>query len=431
MPPAPAAPEAGNAAPDTPGDRSVCFVRGWKVFGPGRHKGELYAPARCLTVPANFDRLRGVVTPTVKIGHDRSQRLAKSLGFPNQGVVAACRPLPGGCYEIDLANVPAEVGAQANAGFINSGSVELKSAVPDPRDPAKRLPGDVLVAVALLGEEQPALPGFEIPAAVYADGTPVPKATSAAAWLAAMADVVTTMAAESRDAADDPTTVICFSEMSPMTRDQIIQALMGKGIDVAADPDLAAKSDAELKTLLDAVGTSGFSAGMKKMFGADAGADVAAKKDPAGDQPPAYFAAFADECKKMFGDLTQRVGAMEADKTTAQDAAAKEKDAAFSAEVVRAVEDACRRGTIQPWQKAAFVAHGKTQDRTQTFSDGPDKGKTAYAAWRDKILSGAPDKMFSDAVADGPGRVGGISPAYAELLAHVPEGAAIAKKYAG
>jgi hypothetical protein len=400
MPPAPATAEAGNAAPDTPGVPATCEVRDWPIFGPGHHKGELYTPERCRRMAANFARLRGVLVPTVKIGHDRHQRLAKSLGFVNAGRFAGVTCDAGGTIRLTLTGIPTRVGAQVNAGWLNSGSVELKSAVPDPADPAKKIPGDVIVGVALLGEEQPALPGYAAPRAVFADGAEVPPAEDADDWLTAMADVVTTMAAESRADADDPTTVICFSEMSPMTRDQIIQALMGKGIDVAADPELAAKGDAELKTLLDAVGTSGFSAGMKKMFAA--GPDVAAKKEPDGDETPAYFSAFADECKKMFADLTGRVGAIEADKTMSQDAAAKEKDAEFSAEVVRTVEGAARKGVIQPWQKAAFVAHGKTQDRTKTFSDGPDKGKTEFAAWRDKLLSGATDKMFSDAVADGP-----------------------------
>lgn len=209
-------PRASDGLPAT------CEVRDWVVFGPGVHKGALYTPEMNNRVAPNFERLREHLTPNAKIGHDKQQRLAKSLGFLSVGQVVAVRSAGNGYFALTVKNVPTAVGAEINAGRLNSGSVELLPRIADPERPDRDIEGPVLTGVAFLGEEQPAVKGFDPPRAVFADGTPVPPSADPAPWLAAMADVTVRMAA---GAADDPPKfswfgrsytahTICFSEMN-------------------------------------------------------------------------------------------------------------------------------------------------------------------------------------------------------------------------
>src|SRR5262245_16823454 len=149
--------------------QDTCEVRDFLIFGPGYHKGELYGADRCERVPANFELLKDFLTPSVKLGHDVQQRLAKSLGFLNLGTVSEVKPRPDvgrGYFSVTAKGIPVEVGAEINAGRLNSGSVEL---VPRLMHPAtmKEVEGPILTAFAFLGEEQPAVKGFPRPQAVF------------------------------------------------------------------------------------------------------------------------------------------------------------------------------------------------------------------------------------------------------------------------
>ena len=180
------------------------------MFGPGFWKGDLYTPQRNEQVVRNYARLATKLRHTVpfaKLGHDKQQRFALSLGFTNVGSVTRCDGVPGypGYFEIDVDNVPTEVGGEINAGRLCGGSVELKSHERDPEDASKEVPGDVLTGISFLGEEQPAVRSFppelrarSVPRATFADGAPVPANPSPARWLEAMADVTRQMAAEYR-----------------------------------------------------------------------------------------------------------------------------------------------------------------------------------------------------------------------------------------
>lgn len=398
---------------DRPSDSTwtSCEVRDWVVFGPGYHKGELYSPDRVRRIADNFARLKGHLTPVVKIGHDRQQRLAQSLGFPNCGRVSAVRLLGDDTIALTLVGVPVAVGGEISAGRLNSGSVELVPHIADPDDPARTVDGPVLIAVAFLGEEQPALKGFGPPCAVYPDGSPVPPAADASPWLAAMAEVAREPARQTLlfRGREYPTTTICFSEMTAM-RDRILAELKAKGVPVD-DPDIANKSDAELQELLDSINTSGYSAAMRKMYAANP-ADTdgtpppppggpggpGQKKGPAagasGDQPK-WFRQFADDCNRRLGALEKAYG-------DARKHADDATDQAFSERVERAVDDAVTRGVLQPWQRTAFVAYGKTLGRSRTYSDGPYRGRTEFDVWVAGLAAGRPTSLFADAVADNP-----------------------------
>jgi len=204
-------PAATADPPDTAALPATCEIRNWVIFGPGLHKDDLYTPARCRQVVANFAAYSatGHTVPRAALGHDQQQRFARSLGFPSVGRVARCALVPGyeaqGVFEIDVAGVPTEVGGEVGAGRLAGGSVELKSHQKNPADPSTEIPGDLLTGVALLGEEQPAVRNFppELrertrPRATFADGSPVPPNPSPARWLEAMAEVTRAMAAEFR-----------------------------------------------------------------------------------------------------------------------------------------------------------------------------------------------------------------------------------------
>lgn len=230
------------------GPAGTCSIKGLVAFGPGTHKGELYSVERSARVPENFKLLPGTV-PAAKLGHDVQQRFARSLGFPNVGTVTRCGAVPGypGVWEVDVSNVPAEVGAQWNAGFLKSASVELSPEVRHPDDPAKKV-GPVLTGISLLGEEQPAVRNFPPELrrratsagarAAYADGSEVPPAASPGRWLDAMADVTRAMAQEFAAEFDAARNVlrlrdreftaatVCFSDFQP---------------EAAMDPELEAK----------------------------------------------------------------------------------------------------------------------------------------------------------------------------------------------
>lgn len=199
--PAPASDAAATNVSTLP---PTCSIKGLVAFGPGVFKGEIYTPARCRQITANFQKYRDRTPALARIGHDKQQRFSKSLGFPNVGRVSRCEPIgDSGCFDVDIDAVPTEVGGEVNAGRLCGSSVELKSHERDPDDPAREIPGDILTGIALLGEEQqcvrnwpPELRAKAKPVATFADGTLVPANPNPARWLNAMADVTAQMAAE-------------------------------------------------------------------------------------------------------------------------------------------------------------------------------------------------------------------------------------------
>jgi hypothetical protein len=206
---------------------------------PGYWKGNLWSAADVKRMAANYAYLKSHLTPVAKLGHSVDQelqkRLQESLGFPNLGRVSNAGLNPDSSFWLSLIGIPVEVGAQINAGRINSGSVDLEMQAPDPNNPAKSIPGPILTAISLLGEEQPAVkdPRLAMPRAVYADGSEVPPATSSAKWLDAMAEVALTYAAShsgnrrphARTARTAHRYSLCFSDYRPAVQTWELLAL--------------------------------------------------------------------------------------------------------------------------------------------------------------------------------------------------------------
>lgn len=449
MPPIqpPAAP-APAALPPT------CSIKGLVAFGPGWHKGELYTPQRCDQVPVNFAATGGRPTPLAKIGHDKQQRFARSLGFPNVGVVTRCVPVGGGCFEVDIENVPTEVGGKVSAGRLRGASVELKAKQRDPNDPARELPGDVLTGISLLGEEQPCVANWPehlraraVPKATFADGTPVPANHEISRWLDLAAGVSDDIAAEQgaefsadrrrvrikgREYAAD---TLCFSDFDP-------------------NPD-APTMTPEQEAALQAAGFTPEQIAAMKAALPQAGATVAA----AGTVPPVAGASMADLCKKfaddpgatpeqkmmsaMYSDFSKkfadmeakgaedkkRIGELQASAEASQKKDAEAQTAAFSAHYepkLKAIERKVAPVIIEKSIRPAL----KDLADSKAFSAETDRYKAAdellgrYAALPD-------DPKLVTAARPDPKNGRPLPAGYEQVLGFLPEGAAIKKAYAG
>lgn len=432
----------------TPSLPAVCRVRGWRVFGPGYHKGTLYTPDDCKRLAANYARLREVLPPSAKLGHDSQQRLKKSLGFLNLGTVVGVEADPHGNVSIDVDGVPTAVGAEGNAGRLNSGSVELLPKFADPDDPAREIPGPVLTGVAFLGEEQPAVKGFPPPVFEFEDGTPVPPSLDPAPWLAAQAEVA--RAALNDPPAAPPTvsvggrqytaTVICFSEMSPMNPEELKAKLEAAGL----PPDVVAKC-------LDACGAGG-AGGDAAAAGGAGGTDAAGGKmgdlvvkhedddkggkpdfmgmcqkyaaDPAATPEQKLFAALAkkfseenDTLKKEMSALTKRFGAVEAAAADEQKKKDEAQMAAFSDQVERACKPLARKVSPDQIQKVV-KPHAMGILTSKAFSAEADRVK-AFSDFFDGWAALPDNPLLADVIDDGKPRGFQQTPEAAQMLKHL------------
>ncbi|AMV24580.1 hypothetical protein VT84_09305 [Gemmata sp. SH-PL17] len=390
--PAPA-PDAATATPTMPATcaaalPATCAIRGLVAFGPGYHKNELYSPQRCDQIAANYAATGGRPIPLAKIGHDKQQRYAQSLGFPNVGMVTKCVPVGGGCFAVDIDNVPTEIGAKVNAGLLRGSSVELKSHQRDPKDPARELPGDVLTGISLLGEEQPAVQNWPehlrakaVPRATFADGSEVPPNHDVARWLNLAAEVSDDIAAEQGgEFSADRRTVrirgrsyaantLCFSDFD-------------------SNPDPGPTMTPEQEAALQAAGfTPEQIAAMKAALPAGGGA--AAVPSPPATNPtmsdanamPPWAKEMSDCVKKMSSEVDEvkkRQGEFAAFADAQQKQTTEAQMAAFSDQVNRAclalskkVEPKLMESVVKP--TAMNILTAKTfsaeTDRVKAFND--------------------------------------------------------------
>ena len=375
-------------------------VLGWKVFAPGYWKKEFFSPARVARIVENYRTLKALnpdYAPRAKLGHDKEQRLARSLGLPNAGRVTDLRPTPDGGFEIDVRGIPRTAlvsDADGNptafdihkafaGGQYDSGSVEITPGVRHPERPTEEL-GDVFDGIAFLGEENPAV-----------------KATARPQ-----------VANRTRDFSAGSAR-LCFSEHDysehdPM-RDQCIQTICQKLGLTPDDPLLAGKSDDELKAWADKVSSQQFSDHMKKTY-SDPPNPQGAGGGPAGGDMTAFMA----ECKKMFadqfGDLNKRIEAAEAAVTDSKKQADDAAVQSLMSEGARVVEHCVATGRLSPRLKEQKLGELKALARDpKVFSDGADKGLTAFQAELKALQARQPDLMFSEGVDDS-GAAGATGP---------------------
>jgi hypothetical protein len=440
-----------------------CEVRGWKVFGPGYHKQSLYSPQDIDRLAANFAILstgpEPFLVPSAGLGHDKEQRLAGSLGYPNSGRIVGLRVDNDRNVSLDIVGVPIAVGQEINAGRLNAGSVELAPEAPDPRPghEGESLKGPVLTGIAFLGEEQPAVKGFPPPRATMpGGGTNLPN-TPPPEWLGSL------MASAKFSDRDErvwkwrgreiPLQRILFSEMTPMpkmsenpTREELDKEMAEAGM----DPAMYSKfSDEEMKK---------FAAGCKKFAakfsdqpvipaarladppmnppaaGAGGAPPIPGKEPPPTPAPPpaapmeaasgttgamdpnmmAAMKACMGEAMKPVMDRMAAVEKMASDMKgdPALQAAASfsekydaQRKADHLAKVTKVVDKACLQGLLLPRHKAKEIEYGLLQDDTKTFSEHGNK--TKFQMWEETVMSGAQSKYFSEKVVDAPKKGGG------------------------
>jgi hypothetical protein len=340
------------------GDRNTCNVTGLTAFAPGFHKQQLFTPDDTKRMVAAFAKLRGKINPQAKLGHDTSQRLKLSLGFPSLGDVVAVRADAQGRPVLDLANVPVEIGQAINGGQLRSVSIEVVPKAPNPDDPAEEIAGPILTAVSFLGEEQPAVKGLPpIPKATFPDGTLVPPATSAAPWLSAMAEVLKHSAGAFSEAYRPTVTiggreieaaVLSFNDWTPpeipavddkqqqlaalgLSPEQVAQIIQICGSGAMADGPGAATVPPAVPGQAAVPGQMADAATMPTDPNMMAACAKKFAADPAATDEQKMFAAMFSQ----FSDLTKRFGAMEAATSASQKKDEDAKMAAFSERVDR------------------------------------------------------------------------------------------------
>lgn len=399
-------------------------ILGWKVFVPGWWKKEYFSPARVKGIVDAYVAMKSHnpdYAPKAKLGHDREQRLAKSLGLPNAGRVTDLRPTPDGGFEIDVRGIPRTAlvsGADGNPvafdlhkafadGQYDSGSVEIDQNVTRPDRPTEKFP-DLFNGVAFLGEENPAV-----------KATARPKVTTGR-------DRTATFSAGSAR-------TLCFSDYSethPM-RDQWIQTICDKLGLTPDDPQLAGMTDEQLKAWADKVGGQQFSDHMKKTYSAP---PVTGAGDGTGPTDATTFMADMKKCFADFqADTNKRIEAAEAAVTSSQKQADDAATQSLMSEAVRVVDECVASGKLMPRLKEQKLKDLKELARdTKTFSDGADKGLTAFQAELKALKGRQPDLMFSEH-ADGAGGGNaqqGLSDFAKRAMKNSPKGQGVLRKLA-
>lgn len=365
-------------------------VDNWKVFKPGFHKGRYYSAADCKRIVDNYAKYSTGPEPYVKVktklGHDDEQRLANSMGMPNQGPVSNCRLTEDGGVELDIDNVPTFTGKEIEAGRINDGSVELQWDVPDPIDPRKIIPGPVLMGVAFLGEEHPGVKGL-----------PSPKVTKFN---------------------DQPTRhcrIIRFSEVDPMNRDELIAQLKSKGLDVGADPALANLPDDALAALLKSMPAPTSTSPPRTVApGANMStADANPTPTTTNPNPDSMIPNKQDYAalSKKFDDMQTQMNHLSAafaevakdkDDTKMAVAMAKDYQAGIreqkTAKATQTVERAILEGRALPAAKSALISDLclLSNEKKDCFAAGTaNAGKTPFELACDELLKRPADRRFS------------------------------------
>lgn len=461
-------------------DRTTCYIRNWIAFGEGYWNGKLYSRADCQQMGANFRRLslpqRGqdpLLVPKVKIGHDGEQDLGEwlkaSKGLPSLGTITGLNVAADGLCAFDL-EMPALVGGLCNGGWYKDGSIEIAPPLPDPEHATRKL-YPVCVAISLLGEEQPAVPlRYPMPKAVFADGTEVPAETKPT-WLLQGAKQVAekfSRAQQAQQAKCQPrtarfsyqgmtytTAVVCFSAMTPILT---TTTTTPKGNAMNPEKKAAmqaagfseeeiAKCEAALKTNMSA-DTPPTPAPPppppqpgEKMTGSAGEDPIAAMsaKMSADPQAPPYAKEMMSCIAKMSADFNKRfsateaaVGDMQKIKPEAEMAAkfGREYQARIEADhraaVERVVDQAISEGRLQANDRDDKITAGLTKDNAVCFAAGQaNAGKTAFAVWRDELLSRKPSRFFAQdpALTDPPGAGDAASdPFVQKALASLPGG---------
>lgn len=430
-----------------PGPPDTFRLRGWEVFRPGLHNRQLFTAAELDRMVANFARYSTGPDPwipvRVKLGHDPAQTFARSLGLPSLGRVTALSRNPDGGLTADADGLPREApyldartGRPATfalfdlvqAGHYGRASIEVPPGhppaptAPDPAapDPDLEVRGDMpapagggmvegpyLDAVALLGDELPAVLGLA-PAAAFA----APPATRVV-----------------RGGRPRPT---AFSAPPParrsaVDRDTLNQQLIDMGLDPALTADLTDDRLAELIESLrgDPAVPDTFAARQRRKFAAD---DPPVPDAPADPPAPTELAELARRLTDLEAFVKQILPAkadVEAVAAFSRDYPRLVRDSQAAA-VRRAVDAAVKGGHLLPADRDDFLAVGMAKSQVKAFAAGDHRSQ--FEGWADGLLARPRHAAVGDAAEHG-AAAGRLSPAAVQTLSHTAAGrAALAKR---
>lgn len=120
-------------------------------------------------IVANFAALKDVIVPPVKLGHSDVQGILQADGYPAAGWITDVRKKTDEVLEADFGKVPAKIADIIEAGGYRKVSVEVWKSF----DVDGKTYSNVLTAVALLGNETPAVSTLDDIVALYARRAPI------------------------------------------------------------------------------------------------------------------------------------------------------------------------------------------------------------------------------------------------------------------
>jgi hypothetical protein len=389
--------------PTAPG---LATVAGVEVFEAGRHRGDPYPVAFLDRVVGNFHRFTGeagkrsgvTLDPPLVLGHDDEQAILAGSGLPAAGVVWNLWRY-GTKLFADFNDVPPGVAKAINSRAYRKVSAEFRENFTD----QGRDFGPALWRVALLGADQPQVKSLaDLPLATFAD-------EHDGRWPARVARIgnqVNHRLGQGR--------VVCFAEVAPMNRDDMIKSIKTIAPNMFSGPTLDSMSDEQIAMILKDLmaAQSGAAAGQAAAGAnpdatgdqtqmADAGAAGAGAAGAVGAAPIAGMPGGAapdvispipatpnppvpppSQITYKFADMQREMAAIRAEQAETRRIQAEtrrladlEKQRKDDAQVLAFWDEELNAGRRAPWQQTARKAELKGLDPIATlkFADVADK----------------------------------------------------------
>jgi hypothetical protein len=216
------------------------ICRGVEIFAAGDHRDHVYTTADLDRMVENFEKLAGgpkpVLQPPAVAGHEEDQKLLEDSGMPAAGWVKRLYRR-GAKLFADIGEMPRLIAQLINRGAYRKVSAEVY----DDFTHNGRHYGKALRRVALLGGELPQVKTLaDLPKVWYGEDAKGGDGAS----LSARPTVVTHSEISARTSAG---TFVIFSEVRPMSRDEMIAELAKAGFDKGI---LDSMSDEQLTEIL-------------------------------------------------------------------------------------------------------------------------------------------------------------------------------------
>ena len=137
-----------------------------EIFRAGTWNGDTYSIKDLDEMIQNFNKLRPEQSCPVKLGHSENQKFLKQEGLPASGWIASLKR-SGDKVLASITDVPQKIYDLIKNGAYRKISAEI---YPKFKDSVGNQYQNVLRAIALLGEDIPAVSGLKDIQALYSDG---------------------------------------------------------------------------------------------------------------------------------------------------------------------------------------------------------------------------------------------------------------------